>query len=64
MTTLTVAWSYCQAAIRSRIGSERGASIVEYAFLVALIAVFCIGAMTFVGTSTDAHLSDTAGKLP
>jgi Flp pilus assembly pilin Flp len=31
---------------------ERGASLVEYALLVALIAVVCIVAVTFVGTSS------------
>lgn len=32
-----------------RFSSERGASLVEYALLVALIAVLCIGAVSFLG---------------
>ncbi len=32
---------------------ERGASLVEYALLVALIAVVCIVAVTFIGTSAS-----------
>lgn len=32
---------------------DRGASLVEYALLLALIAVVCIGAMTFLGTETS-----------
>ena len=32
---------------------ERGASLVEYALLVALIAVVCIAAVTFLGESAS-----------
>ena len=32
---------------------ERGASLVEYALLVALIAIVCIGAVQFLGNSTS-----------
>lgn len=32
---------------------ERGASLVEYALLVGLIAVVCIAAVTFLGTSSS-----------
>ena len=36
--------------LRARFGdSERGASLVEYALLVALIAVVCIAAVTILG---------------
>ncbi len=35
----------------SRFG-ERGASLVEYSLLVAMIAVVCIGAVTFFGGQT------------
>ncbi len=34
---------------------ERGASLVEYALLLALIAVVCIGAVTFIGTSSSSQ---------
>ena len=38
--------------MRARFGDdERGASLVEYALLVALIAVVCIVAVTFLGSS-------------
>ena len=38
--------------LRARAANEeRGAGLVEYALLVALIAVVCIGAVTFIGTS-------------
>ena len=32
---------------------DRGASLVEYALLLALIAVVCIGAVTFLGKSAS-----------
>jgi Flp pilus assembly pilin Flp len=40
---------------------ERGASLVEYALLVGLIAVVCIGALTFFGESTGS-LIDSSGQ--
>ena len=40
--------------LRARFGNdERGASLVEYALLVALIAVVCIVAVTFLGDSAS-----------
>jgi pilus assembly protein Flp/PilA len=42
---------------------ERGASLVEYALLVALIAVVCIGAITLLGTSAKSKFSDIGSQL-
>lgn len=36
---------------------ERGASLVEYALLVALIAVVCIVSVTFLGNSASGKIS-------
>ena len=37
--------------IRASFGQdEKGASLVEYALLIGLIAVVCIGAVSFLGT--------------
>lgn len=33
--------------------NERGASLVEYAMLMALITAVCIGAVTFFGQAVD-----------
>ena len=41
---------------RSRRSSERGASLVEYALLLALIAVVCIAAVSFLGKSGSTKL--------
>jgi pilus assembly protein Flp/PilA len=43
---------------------ERGASLVEYALLLAFIAVVCIGAVAFFGTDLSNNLSSSASRLP
>jgi pilus assembly protein Flp/PilA len=43
--------------------SERGASFVEYALLVALIAVICIIAITVLGQNASTSFSSTAGAI-
>jgi pilus assembly protein Flp/PilA len=60
--------SYWQSIIapyvRARFGnSERGASLVEYALLVALIAVVCIVAITLLGTSASHKFSEVGSKI-
>ena len=42
---------------------ERGASLVEYALLLALIAIVAIGALTFLGDSVSKTLNNTASTL-
>jgi pilus assembly protein Flp/PilA len=50
--------------LRSRLGrSERGASLVEYALLLALIAVVCIIAIQFVGTQASTKFSSVGSNL-
>ena len=58
-------WQRCCAPfLRARFGGqERGASLVEYAFLVALIAIVCVLAVTFVGTATSNHYSVAGSAL-
>ena len=46
-----------------RAADERGASLVEYALLVALIAMVCIGAVTFFGTSTGDSISRAGNSV-
>jgi pilus assembly protein Flp/PilA len=43
--------------------NERGAALVESALLVALIAVVCIAAITFIGQSTSNKFSQVGSKL-
>ena len=42
---------------------EKGASLVEYALLVALIAVICIAAVSALGTKASQRFSESASKL-
>ena len=42
-----VAW------VQARLGAEEGATAVEYALMVALIAVVIIAAVTFLGVATS-----------
>ena len=50
-------------ACRCRIGNERGASLVEYAFLVGLIAMVCLVAVVFFGQSTSNKYSNVASQV-
>lgn len=43
--------------VRLRHEDDLGASLVEYALLLALIAVVCIGAISFFGLATSSKYS-------
>ena len=50
--------------LRARFGDdERGASLVEYALLVALIAVVCIVAVTFLGNSAKGKFNTVGSSI-
>ena len=63
MSVISVCWAWCQANIQTRIKNERGASLVEYALLLALIAVVCIVAITFIGNKAEESFSETGSAL-
>lgn len=42
---------------------KKGQSLAEYGLILALIAVFCIGALTLLGQNIDAALQALAGQL-
>ena len=42
---------------------EKGASLVEYALLVALIAIVCIAAVKVIGTRASTQFSRVASNL-
>ena len=46
-----------------RDGAERGASLVEYALLLALIAVVCIAAISFLGGNASSKFSSIGSNL-
>jgi pilus assembly protein Flp/PilA len=47
--------------LRARFDDEKGASLVEYALLVALIAVVCIAAVTLLGKNASSKF-DSVGQ--
>jgi pilus assembly protein Flp/PilA len=47
----------------SRTRSDRGASLVEYAMLLALIAVVCIGALSFFGGGNAGSIDTSANSI-
>ena len=50
--------------LRARFGDdERGASLVEYALLVALIAVVCIVAVTTLGKKASSKFDSVSQSL-
>ena len=42
---------------------DRGASLVEYALMLALIAMVCIAAVTALGSTTSAQFSEMDSML-
>lgn len=49
--------------VKSNESNQKGASLVEYALLVALIAVVCIVAIQFLGTSASARFSSIGSSV-
>ena len=54
---LKTQWDVLATWIRAHVKEERGASLVEYALLVALIAVVCIAAVSLLGSSASTKFS-------
>ena len=48
---------------RLNIRNERGAALVEYALLLALIAVVCIVALTTLGGKASSKFTDIGNSL-
>ena len=49
--------------LASHTRTERGASLVEYALLVALIAVVCIAAVTVLGGNIKGNFEEVGSSL-
>ena len=64
MDLVTYWHRFCAPFIRARFGrTERGASLVEYALLVALIAVVCLVAVSLLGQNASAKFSKVASAI-
>lgn len=53
-----------RSRVRPTVRDEAGASLVEYALLLALIAVICVAAITFIGESAQESFSSTGDAFP
>ena len=56
-------YDFIRAYVVSRAKTERGASLVEYALLVALIAVVCIVAVTTLGQKASSKFDSVSQSL-
>jgi len=56
-------FNFLASWVRARFDGERGASLVEYALLVALIAVVCIVAITFLGSGASSKFSTVGSEI-
>ena len=54
---------FVSAWLQSRCKTDRGASLVEYALLVALIAVVCIVAITFLGAEASSKFESVGTAI-
>ncbi|MGH9138588.1 MAG: Flp family type IVb pilin [Acidimicrobiales bacterium] len=58
-------FDFLKGWLQARFGdTERGAAMVEYGLLVALIAVVAIGAVILLGQDVDETFSSVADQLP
>lgn len=61
---MLLAYDYFANWLRARFAdSERGASLVEYALLVALIAVVCIAAVTLLGRNASSKFNSVGSSM-
>jgi pilus assembly protein Flp/PilA len=60
---MLTSYEYASAWLQARCKTERGASLVEYALLVALIAVVCILAVTFLGRAASSKFSSVGSAV-
>ena len=64
MDTMIKFYANTAALINTRYtGEDRGASLVEYALLVALIAVVCIGAITILGQGASDNFDEITDEI-
>lgn len=60
---MMTSYEFLSAWVKAHIKSERGASLVEYALLVALIAVVCIAAVTTLGRNASQKFSSVGSAI-
>jgi pilus assembly protein Flp/PilA len=60
---MLTSYEFASAWLQARCKTDRGASLVEYALLVALIAVVCIIAITFLGRQASTKFSEVGSAV-
>lgn len=55
--------SHLRTWLATRAHDDRGASLVEYALLIALVAMVCIAAVTALGETTSTSFSEAVSEL-
>jgi pilus assembly protein Flp/PilA len=60
---MITSYQFLSAWLTAHVKSERGASLVEYALLVALIAVVCIAAVTALGKSASSKFDQVGSSI-
>jgi pilus assembly protein Flp/PilA len=49
--------------IKKFVREEEGATMVEYALMLALIAIVCIGAVALIGTNSNTVFGNAAASI-
>lgn len=49
--------------VRSRASDQRGAALIEYAFLLSFIVVVCVAAVTLLGSTNNASATRSATSI-
>jgi pilus assembly protein Flp/PilA len=60
---MMVQFDFLKTWLLAQAKTERGASLVEYALLVALIAVVCIAAVSFIGQNASDKFDEVGSSL-
>ena len=60
---MLTSYEFVSAWLESRCKSDRGASLVEYALLVALIAVVCIAAVGILGKNASSKFDSVGSAI-
>jgi pilus assembly protein Flp/PilA len=60
---MITSYTFLATWLRARLADDKGASLVEYALLVALIAVVCIAAITLLGDNASEKFESVANSI-
>ena len=63
MNFLTKMYVHMQSHLSSKMRDEEGATMVEYALMVALIAVVAIGTVTALGVNVDGKFAEISTAI-